>query len=140
MSAFASFLRFMGIRQERRRILLKSRKLLSLLLALVLVFALSGTAYANLQRSPSAGMGLSYSGTTANCWVTATEAGQDIRAVMTLWHEDGTYIDSWSDSGHSAVTVNGSTTVESGETYVLKAYVTINGTMTAVAPMTRTCP
>lgn len=140
MSVFASFLRFMGIKQERRRILLKTKRLISLILALVLVLALAGTAYADRLRTPGAGMGLSFSGTTANCWINVTDADQDIRVVMTLWHEDGTYIDSWSGSGHSAVGVTGSATVVSGETYVLKAYATINGVMTAIAPMTRTCP
>lgn len=119
---------------------MKTKRLISLILALVLVLALAGTAYADKQRSAAASSGLSFSGTTATCWVTAMEADQDIRVVMTLWHEDGTYIDSWSGSGHSSVTITGYATVVSGETYVLKAYATINGVMTAIAPMTRTCP
>ena len=72
---------------------------------------------------------LSFSGTTASCYVKITHIGKKITATMELWH-GMTLVDSWSGTGTNSLTLNETHSgCVSGWTYTLK----INGTIGGVA-------
>lgn len=111
------------------------------ILALALIFALllSMTAFAAETRvispvSPS----LSFSGTTANCSVTVSEAGADIDVTLTLYR-GWSVIGSWSDSGRHSVSISESCGVTKGLEYRLVATGTIDGVAFTSAEVVGTC-
>ena len=72
---------------------------------------------------------LSFSGTTASCYVKITHIGKKITATMELWH-GMTLVDSWSGTGTNSLILNETHSgCVSGWTYTLK----INGTIGGVA-------
>lgn len=95
------------------------KRMIVLLLALALLSGLCLNAVAS-ERAARVNPRLTFSGTTANCSVTVTEAGK-IEATLELW-SDSTLIDSWQDSGTNFLTVSGSHSVRSGTAYTLIAY------------------
>ena len=108
-------------------------------LTLILVFLLSMTAYAAEPKNiapiyPS----LSFSGTTANCSVSVTEAGADISVTLTLYR-GWSVIGSWSGSGEDYVKVSGSAAVKDGLEYRLVATGTIDGVAFTSAEVVGTC-
>lgn len=82
---------------------------------------------------------LSFNGTTANCYISVTEAGKDIDITLELWH-GSTLIHSWSDNGTSHVVINEYSPVTSGYTYTLLVTGTIGGVPINSMPVTDTCP
>ncbi len=72
---------------------------------------------------------LSFSGTTASCYVRIKDRGKQITATMELWHGT-TKVDSWTGTATSTLILNETHNgCVSGWTYTLK----INGTIGGVA-------
>lgn len=124
------------------------KKLLSFVLALSILFSAVPVVFANDLTTPaddpvvfelSAHGSLSFSGTTANCSGTVTDVGKYIVATMTLKH-NGSTVASWSKSGTSVVTLSGSCSVVSGQSYTLVISGTSDGVPFSTTPFTRTCP
>lgn len=82
---------------------------------------------------------LSFTGSTASCYVKIKQAGKQILATMELWHGT-TLVDSWSGSGTNSLTLseNHSGCV-SGWTYTLKINGTIGGVAFSEITVTATC-
>lgn len=76
--------------------------------------------------------------TTANCYVSVSDADKEIDVTMELWC-GSTLVDSWNDEGTSRVTVEGSCRVTKGKTYTLKTYGTVDGVRFTGAPVSKTC-
>ena len=113
------------------------KRIVPLFIVLVMVLSISANAAiepkANIIRPT-----LSFSGTTAKCTVLVTSPGKDIRVTMSLWRNT-TLIDSWSGSGTTVVSVQGTASVVKGVAYTLKVTGTVNGDPISVVPLTRTC-
>lgn len=114
------------------------KKVISLVLVILMLSALSITAFAAEPRVAGANPSLTFTGTTANCKVTIIEANKKITATMSLWQGD-TFVDSWSGSGTSVVKITGSCEVEPGKTYTLKVSGTSGNTTLFVDPVSATC-
>ena len=104
-----------------------------LVFVLLLSLALSGNAACNGYRAQRS---LSFSGGSASCSASISDAGKTISATMELWH-GSTMLASWSDSDTSSVQLSGSINVNSGQTYTLVVYGTINGVYFELPPLTR---
>lgn len=124
------------------------KKTISIALILALLFAAIPFAYADDPTTPAddpivseiiASGSLSFSGTTAYCSGSVTDSGKWISATMTLSH-NGSTVGSWSGSGRSNVTLNGSRSVVSGWTYTLVISGTVDGVAFSTTPYTATCP
>lgn len=83
-------------------------------------------------------LSLSFSGTTANCSATVTDAGKELDVTLQLWHGN-VLIDSWPASGTGMVFVQGSSKVIKGETYTLIVTGTSDGKSFSSTPFSRTC-
>ncbi len=95
----------------------------------LLIICLLLATFPNRVEAASVVPGLSFSGTTASCYVKITQRGKQITATMELWH-GATLVDSWSGSGSNSLTINETHNgCVSGWTYTLK----INGTIGGVA-------
>ena len=123
------------------------KKIISLLLALALLFACVPAAFADDVSTPEedpvileyvASGGITFSGTTATCVATVSDPGKSIVATMTLTH-NGASAGSWSDSGNSSVDLYGECTVVKGWTYTLTVSGTINGVPFSRDVATKTC-
>lgn len=114
------------------------KKVISLVLVILMLSALSITAFAVEPRAAVAHPSLYFSGTTANGEVTIIDSGKQISATMSLW-QGNTFVDSWSGSGTSVVKITGSCEVEPGKTYTLKVSGTSGGTTLFVDPVSATC-
>lgn len=82
---------------------------------------------------------LTFTGTTANCYVSVFDYGKSIDVTLELWH-GGTKVDSWSKSGTTSVWINENCNVTSGYTYTLIVTGTIGGASINCTPVTKTCP
>ena len=112
-------------------------RIFSGLLSFVLVLYFGSTvAYA---RSARVVPELYFNGTTAECSVYIREFGQKIEATMELW-EGSTLVNSWSDSGSSVLTLEGSYRATSGHTYTVEVYGTIGGEPFNGVSSSKTCP
>ncbi len=82
---------------------------------------------------------LTFTGTTANCYVKIMAMGKQISATMELWHGT-TLVDSWSKSGTSPLVMNETHSgCVSGWTYTLKINGTIGGVAFSEITETATC-
>jgi len=115
------------------------KQLLSIILAIAIVFSLCVPALAVEPRANTVSPSLTFSGTTANCSVTISAVNKDISATLWLWHGDD-LVASWSDSGETFVGISGSADVEKGETYMLTVTGSMGSTVINVSPIIRTCP
>lgn len=123
------------------------KKTLSLILALVLVFAAFPVAYAADETTPAddpviselvVSSSLNFNGTTAVCSATITEPNKNIVATMTLKH-GSSVVGSWSGSGKSVVNLYGTCQVVKGQTYTLVISGTVDGTSFSSTPYSKTC-
>ena len=114
------------------------KKVISLILVLVMLMAVSVTAFAAEPRAAGASPSLYFTGTTAHCEVTIMDLNKQIIASMTLW-DGNDCIAIWPGSGTSVVEITGTCTVEPGKTYTLKVTGTSGGKTLSVEPVTATC-
>lgn len=112
-------------------------RILPALLSLVLVLCVGSTEAK--ARYMDVWPELSFDNTTAECSVVIMEWGKTISATMELW-EGNTLLDSWSDSGVSALTLEGSHRAVSGWTYTVEVYGTIGGEAFEAPLVSKTCP
>lgn len=97
-------------------------------LAAVLLLALSISVQAVESRIIHPNFGLSFSGTTANCFATCRSGNSSDRIAMTLILEyQGVELESWSASGYGQVTISETHPVTKGKTYTLVLELSING-------------
>ena len=115
---------------------MKKRMLPILIFFVVIVLTI--TVYAAEPKATTVVPTLTFSGTTAQCKVTVTDANCEVGVTMELWC-GSTLVDSWSDEGTSRVTVEGSCRVTKGKTYTLKTYGTVDGARFTGAPVSKTC-
>ena len=112
-------------------------RILSILLSFVIVLCMGiGVAEA---RSAIVRPQLLFDGSTAECYVYIRSPGDEIEATMELW-EGRTLLDSWSGSGSSVLTLEGSHRATSGHTYTVEIYGTVDGEPLDVTPVSETCP
>ena len=107
-------------------------------LVLVFIFILSLSANAAEPRADLVIPKLSFEDTTANCSVTITAPGKEIKATMTLWY-GSQVVDSWSGTATSALFLSGSTQVVGGRTYTLTVTGTIGGITFGAESVSGTC-
>lgn len=106
--------------------------------ALVLVFALSMTAYALEPRGTPYLPSLTFDGTTALCSIKIIRANADIDVTLTLYR-GLSIIDSWSESGTNSVIISGQCEVKEGLEYRLEVTGTIDGVPFTGTPVYGTC-
>lgn len=111
------------------------KKLIPVILALAMVLSVSVFA---LEQRAAVRPSLSFSGTTATCGVTISQANADIDVTLELWCGN-TFMDSWSDSGRGYVKIKETCKVTRGNTYTLIASGTINGEPFESTPVEKTC-
>lgn len=124
------------------------KKIVSLLLAMLLVFSITPVGFAADLDTPIdddiplpvtvASGSLTFSGTTATCSGSVSDLNKTIVATMTLYH-GSTPIASWSESGTSYVDFYGTCTVTKGQSYTLIISGTVNGIPFSTTPLTKTC-
>lgn len=107
-------------------------------MTVVLLFMLTVTTNAVQMRALTPRVTLSFSGTTANCSATVTDAGKKLDITLELWHGND-LVDSWSATGDGMVFVQGSCGVVKGETYTLIVTGTADGKAFSSAPFSKTC-
>ncbi len=109
-------------------------------LAAVLLLALSVSVQAMESRIIHPNFGLSFSGTTANCFGTCRSGNSSDRIAMTLILEyQGVELESWSDSGYGQVTISETYPVTKGRTYTLVMEYSVNGEPKASLSTYATC-
>ena len=117
----------------------KSLKILSVVIALLLVFSVS--AFADQSFSDETrGTGvptITVFGNTAKCKAVITFYGKYIEADLELW-QGTTLVGSWSNSGTGSVTVSGNATIVHGLTYTLTVSGTADGLPFTPQSITRT--
>lgn len=113
------------------------KRVVPLFIALVMILSISANA-AIEPRATIIQPVLSFSGTTANCSVLVTSPTKQINVTLSLW-QGNILIDSWSGSGTTVVSVQGTASVVKGRTYTLQATGTVDGEPINAAPVTRTC-
>lgn len=97
-------------------------------LAAVLLLVLSVSVQAIESRAVHSNFGLSFTGTTANCFGTCRSGNSSDRLAMTLILEyQGVEVESWSASGYGQVTISETHPVTKGKTYTLVMEYSING-------------
>lgn len=123
------------------------KKLLAFILSMTLLFSLVPSSYADDVTTPAddpvisevvVSSSLSFSGTTAYCDGTVTDANKYIVATMTL-STGGSPVASWSGSGWSVVNLGGSCKVTKGLTYSLVISGTVDGVAFSTTPIVKTC-
>lgn len=123
------------------------KRIISIALVLALLFTAFPFAYADDMTTPAdnpivsevvAAGSLTFSGTTANCSGSVSDPGKWIVATMTLSH-NGSTVGSWSGSGWTNVTLNGSCQVIKGWTYTLVISGTVDGVAFSTTPYSATC-
>ena len=110
-------------------------------LAALLLLMLSISVQAAQPRAVSNRPTLSFSGTTASCYVNCKGAStsDDLYATLTLY-QGNTYVDSWSGSGTGSVFVSGQCAVKSGKSYTLTLSYSVNGEAKPSVSVSNTCP
>lgn len=91
------------------------------------------------QRAISKYPKLTFSDTTATCYIRVAGAGEEIDLTMELW-EGNTIMYKWYGSGSPSVELIRRATVRKGKSYTPKASGTVGGEAFVVTPVTRTCP
>lgn len=114
------------------------KKAIAMFCSLMLIVVLCAPAYA-ATKSNYAFPTLSFTGTTANCSVTASELGQNISLTLKLWCGNS-LVAMWIKSGTSFVQISKTCAVVSGNTYTLEASGTVGGAAISSVPVTATCP
>lgn len=111
------------------------------ILAALVIFVLTMTAYAVEPHVVSARPVLSFQGTTAFCGAEcrAENSSDTVKATLTLYR-GSTYVDSWSGSGKGRVAISGDCAVKSGTKYTLTLTYSINGIAQPSVSTTATCP
>ena len=107
-------------------------------LVLVFILILSLSANAAEPRANLVIPNLSFEDTTANCSVTITAPGKEIKATMSLWYGNR-LVDSWSGTAISALFLSGSAQVVDGRTYTLTVTGTIGGVAFEAESVSATC-
>lgn len=115
-----------------------SKKIMSLVTALILMSAMCASAFAVEPRANRISPSLEFDGTTANCKVVIISSGDDIDATLELWNGN-TLVDSWLGEGTSYVSISGKCSVTKGVTYTLKVSGTIDGVTIDYDGISRTC-
>ncbi len=118
------------------------RKSIAVMLAFVLMIAVSLHANAASESGEIVVPGLSFSGTTATCSldVCAANATDSIIASITLKHGNST-IKQWTNLTDTGIMLfSDSATVVHGQTYTMHVTLSINGISYIVADITKTCP
>lgn len=115
------------------------KRIVPFLLAMALFSAVIISAVAAETRAADYVPSLSFSGTTANCYVSITALGKPITATLELWH-GSTCVDSWTGSATSRLIISQKCSVADGETYTLKVSGTIDGVSFTGTPVSGTCP
>ena len=113
------------------------KRVVPLFIALVMILSISANA-ATVPRANNIDLALSFCGTTGNCAVLVTSPTKQIDVTLSLW-QGNILIDSWSGSGTTVVSVQGTASVVKGRTYTLQATGTVDGEPITVVPVTRTC-
>lgn len=111
----------------------------AILLAAAILSSLAISAAAAQPRTNDCTPILSFSGTTATCYVSITALGKPITATLELWH-GSTRMAKWTDSATSRLIIDEDCSVTKGETYTLKVSGTIDGEPFSSTPVTDTCP
>lgn len=111
------------------------------ILAALVIFVLTMTAYAVEPHVVRPRPVLSFQGTTAFCGVDckAENSSDTVKATLTLY-QGSTYVDSWSGSGKGRVAISGNCAVKSGTKYTLTLTYSINGIAQPSVSTTATCP
>ena len=111
------------------------------LLALVFAFLLGVNARAAEARASGGSPVLSFTGTTATCYVDCqgNSSRDTVTATLTLY-QGSTYVDSWSGTDTGSVFVYGQTSVRSGKSYRLVLTYSVNGVSQSSRSITKTCP
>lgn len=107
-------------------------------LIVVLLFMMTFTTYAAQPRLINPTVVLSFDGTTANCSAVVTSAGDRMSLRLELWNGN-VLTKSWSATGYSAVTIEGSCRVVKGQTYELLVTGTIGGNSFTSPSVISTC-
>lgn len=81
---------------------------------------------------------LTFDGTTALCGVTISSYGKNISVTLQLWNSN-TLVDTWTQSGISAVTINEECDVARGNDYTL-IISGFAGSETISGSITKKCP
>lgn len=115
------------------------KRVFALTALLALVLAVSAQALEPRVRTPVPS--LSFSGTTANCYVDYLSGSSSDSVSLTLTLYQGkTFVDCWRASGTGSAVVSGSCGVESGKSYTLTLTGIVNGSAIQASSTTRTCP
>ena len=115
-----------------------SKKIMSLITALILMSAMCASAFAVEPRANRISPSLEFDGKTANCKVVIISSGDDIDATLELWNGN-TLVDSWLGEGTSYVSISGKCNVTKGVTYTLTVSGTIDGASIDYDGISRTC-
>lgn len=110
------------------------------IVSLVLMLLISIPAQAAVMRRVGNAPTLSFSGTTASCFVSVTgkNANDSISVVMRLW--DGSEcIRTWTGSGTMVVSLSKTATVTKGHTYTLTVDAYIGGVLQPRTSTSGTC-
>lgn len=114
------------------------RRILALVVLVVLVMNVSAQAVNN--RAINAAPTLEFDGATAECSVVCSGNVSDrINATLTLYEGDD-FVDSWSGSGTTRVSVSGDCRVTRGRMYTLEVTWFINGVQQQSVSTTLRCP
>ena len=110
--------------------------ILSIALMLLISIPVQAVAAPRAAGKPT----LTFSGTTATCYVkvTGNNANDSVSAVMRLWDGDEC-IRTWSGSGTSYITLSKTATVTQGHTYTLTVDAVIGGVTQPRASTSGTC-
>lgn len=114
------------------------KKAIAAFFALMLIVSLCAPTYAATKSNPVIPE-LSFTGTTANCFASASGSGQNISLTLKLWCGNS-LVAMWIKSGTSFVQISKTCAVVSGNTYTLEASGTIGGAAISSVPVTATCP
>ena len=114
------------------------KRLVTVIMVLVMVIAQGMIASAAEVRTSQIVPTLSFSGTTANCKVSITQAGKKLEATLELWN-GSTLVDSWTASASTRLVINETCTVVRGQTYTLKVSGTIGGEAFEGTPVSAKC-
>ncbi|WP_312943121.1 hypothetical protein [Oscillibacter sp.] len=109
--------------------------------AALLLLVLSISVQAVQLRAVGSRPTLSFSETTASCYVNCKGASTSdkVSATLTLY-QGNTYVDSWSSSGTGSVFVSGQCAVKGGKSYTLTLSYSVNGTTKPSVSVSNTCP
>lgn len=104
----------------------------------IITLLLAIPVYATDARATTINPVLTFTGTTANCYITLSEAGKEFDVTMKLM-ENGVTVKTWSDSGLGRVYMSKTATVKKGSTYKLLVTYSIDGETQPSAWVTKKC-